>query len=305
MKKITFFLVLISYVSLAQEYAYIDFGVDTNTTPGNWNNVAIVNAADATGISLGLIDSNGTSTGVTLTIDDAFDTVNTAGTTSPDVSLPFPSSATADSFFGETSTFNGTLEPTGGFILTGLNPAKYYSFSIFASRNTSENREAQYTLVGLTTQVVTLNPSNNVSQTADVLDLQPNASGEITLTAEPGPNNANSTGFYYLGAIEMITSDSPLSATAFKLKEMLNIYPNPVSEVFDVKLNLREDSKVKIEIYDINGRLVSNLFEGQQPAGDFQFNWERGSNGKALSTGSYFLKISVNDQIQTKKLIIK
>jgi len=305
MKKITLLLVLISYVSFAQEYTYIDFGITTNTTPGNWNNVAVANAADAAGITLGLIEfSNGNSTGVTLTIDDAFDTVNTAGNPTPDPSLPFPSTAAADSFFGETVTFNGTLEPTGGFTLTGLDPTKYYSFSIFASRNgVGDNREAQYTLVGSTSVVVALNSSNNTTNTADVFDLQSNGSGEIVFTAAPGPNNNNSSGFYYLGAIEMIKSDTPLSVDAFRLKDMLSVYPNPVNDIFEVKLDLLQNSDVKIEVYDVNGRMITNLFEGQQPAGEFRYQLE--STKSNLSTGTYFLKVNVNDQVQTTKLFIK
>ena len=306
MKKITLLLVLASYVSFAQEYTYIDFGITgTNETPGNWNNVAVANAADAAGITLGLIEfSNGNSTGVTLTVDDAFDTVNTAGNPSPDPSLPFPTTAAVDSFFGETATFNGTLEPTGGFTLTGLDPTKYYSFSIFASRNgVGDNREAQYTLVGSTTAVVALNASNNTANTADVFDLQANGSGEIVFTAAPGPNNNNGSGFYYLGAIEMIKSDTPLSVDAFRLKDMLSVYPNPVNDIFEVKLDLLQNSDVKIEVYDVNGRMITNLFEGQQPAGEFRYQLESAKSN--LSTGTYFLKVNVNDQVQTTKLFIK
>ena len=197
MKKITFILVFISYVSFAQNYTYIDFGITTQETVGDWNNVSVVGGGDAVGITLGLNDSTGASTGFTLEINDAFDSANTAGSQMPDASIPFPDTASRDSFFGETSTFGGDLEPTGGFILTGLDPTKYYSFSIFASRNNvTDNREAQYTVTGSTTEVVALNPSNNTMNTAEVLNIQSNASGEITLVAEPGPNNDNSCLLY-------------------------------------------------------------------------------------------------------------
>ncbi|MCF1421713.1 T9SS type A sorting domain-containing protein [Mangrovimonas futianensis] len=305
MKKITFIFALFSCISFAQEYTYIDFGITTNETEGNWNNFSVANAVDADGLSGVLIDSNGASTGVTLTIDDAFDTVNTAGNPTPDASLPFPSSAAADSFFGETSTFNGSLEATGGFTLTGLDPSFYYSFSIFASRNgVSDNRETQYTVAGSTTEVVALNTSNNTANTADAMNIQPNGSGEITFTAEPGPNNDNSFGFYYLGAIEIIKSDAPLSVSDFKLKNMLSLYPNPVTDILEVRMDLKESSQVKMEIYNINGSLVSKLLDAQQPAGNFQFTWDRYDN-QQISSGVYFLRMQVNDSEQTTKLILK
>ncbi len=307
MKKITLIIALVSYASFAQDYTYVDFGITTNTTPGNWNNVAVANAASASGITLGLIDSNGASTGVTLTIDDAFNTVNTAGNTSPDPSLPFPSTAAADSFFGSTTTFQGALEPTGGFTLTGLDPAKYYSFSIFASRNgVTDNREAQYTLVGSTTSVVALNSSNNTMNTADALNLQSNASGEISLTAAPGPNNDNGSGFYYLGALEMITSDAPLSVDSFDLISKLIVFPNPVSDRFEVKLAMNEASNLKIEMFDINGRLISSLLNEEMQAGEVSYVWERNSDkNRSLSAGTYILEITANGKKSTSKLILK
>lgn len=305
MKKITLLLLVISYVSFGQNYTYIDFGITTNETAGNWNNVSVPNAADASGITLALIDSDGASTGVTLTVDDAFDTVNTAGNATPDPSLPFPSSAAADSFFGETSTFGGTLEPTGGFTLSGLDPTKYYAFSIFASRNgVSDNRETQFTVVGSTTQVVAMNPSNNTTDTADVLNIQSNASGEISLTAEPGPNNTNGTGFYYLGAIEMVTSDTPLSAEDFNLLQALQLYPNPVVDALDIKMDLAENAIVQLNIIDVNGRLISNLFNGEHEAGKFHMTWDTSIAYSKITPGVYFLKIQVNNNTVTKKLLI-
>ena len=307
MKKITIIFTLISYVSFAQQYTYIDFGITTNTTPGNWNNVAVANAASASGISLALIDSNGASTGVTLTIDDAFNTVNTGGNASPDPSLPFPSTAAADSFFGNTAEFQGATEPTGGFTLTGLDPTKYYSFSIFASRNNvTDNREAQYTVAGATTVVDALNASNNTMNTASAMNVQPNGSNEIIFTAAPGSNNTNGSGFYYLGAIEIITSDAPLSVNSFELISKLNVFPNPVSDRFEVQLFLNEASNLKIDMFDINGRLVQSLLNEEKPAGEFTYVWDRNSNkNQNLSAGTYLLEISANGNKTTSKLIIK
>ena len=305
MKKITLFLVLISYVTFAQQYTYIDFGVTTNTTPGNWNNIAIAAAADASGITSALIDSNGSSTGVILTIDDAFDTVNTAGNATPDTSLPFPSSAAADSFFGESSDFQGTLEPTGGFVLTGLDPTKYYSFSIFTSRNNvTDNREALYTITGSTVKSGSLNPSNNTTETSDIMDVQSNASGEITFRAEPGTNNTNGTGFYYLGAIEITKTDAPLSLEDFELKNSLVIYPNPSTDKFSVSFKMLQSSKVDISMFNINGKKVASIFNDDITAGAFEYTWNRSSN-EDIAAGLYILEVNAGGRKISKKLVLK
>ncbi|MCB0424239.1 MAG: T9SS type A sorting domain-containing protein [Mangrovimonas sp.] len=306
MKKITpLYLMLISSVCFAQQYTYMDFGSSTDQTSGNWNNIVTV-TDEETGITVAdMIDFTGASTGVTLTVNDPFHGANVGGTTSPSGSLPFPSSSTVDSFFGEDAIFSGVLQPTGGFILTGLDPTKYYSFSIFASRvGAGDNRQTQYTLTGLTSQIVNLNPSNNTANVAEVLNLQPNASGEITLVAQPGPSNTSPFGFYYLGAIEMIKSDTTLSSGDFNLGQMLSVYPNPVADRFEVNMNIESVSKVSINLYDINGRLVSNLYDGNPSSGNFKYVFERTSVSN-LASGVYFLKVKADSQSQTIKLILE
>lgn len=291
---------------LAQEYTYIDFGSPNSTTStGVWNNVTST-VQNEDGITVSLVSSTGTSTGV-LTVNDSFDLVNNNGTTTPNASLPFPATATQDSFFGETGPFgsNDNINPTGGFVLSGLDPTYYYSFSIFASRmGPTDNRETQYTLTGATTETAYLNASGNDSSTADVSNIQPNANGEITLVAQPGPNNNNGTGFYYLGAIEMISSSTSLNADSFQLKSVLNLYPNPVNEFFEIKLELKDASDVKIDLFDLNGRLVGNLHKGNQPSGEFVYKWERG-NAIDVVSGYYLVSIQVDGSATTEKVYIK
>lgn len=309
MKTITKFLLflLLPLFSFSQEYTYIDFGSPNTgyTSDGNWNNITNT-LNNETGITKALINFSGVATGVTLTVDDPFDTFNTAGTTAPDASLPFPSTATRDSFFGETTAFNGNTQPTGGFVLSGLDPAKFYSFSIFASRTSvTDNREAKYTLVGATTQITSLNASNNTTQTTTISDLKPNASGEIKFTAQPGANNTNTSGFYYLGAVEMIASSTSLSSDKFQLKKMLSLYPNPIDDHFTIALNLENDANLVIDIYDINGKLIQNLFQGKHDSGTFNYTWENGVNNSRLVSGIYLLKININGNSYTEKLLVK
>lgn len=213
-------------ILFAQQYSYIDFGNSSTLTPNNWNNV-VVTTQNQVGVEVNLIDSDGVSTGITLTLTDSFDHINANGTTTPNSALPFPSTATRDSFFGATSAgFNGNVNPTGGFTLSGLNPLKYYSFSVFSSRvGVTDNRETLYTVQGLTIDAQALDTANNTSNTANILNIQPNTSGQITFEAKPGPNNTNSFGFYYLGAIQLIISDNPIGNTQPD-PELALTYPN-------------------------------------------------------------------------------
>ena len=301
----TLFFIAIAFSGFSQDFVYIDFGIDSQETPGNWNNISIANAASTDGLTAALIDSNGMSTGVTLTIDDQFNTVNNGGSQSPDASLPFPETASRDSFFGSSTLFQGLTEPEGGFILTGLDPSKYYSFIIFASRNNvSDNRETLYTVTGSSTFTETLNPSNNTLDTADIFDVQSNATGEITFRAEAGANNTSGPQWYYLGAIEMTISDTPLSINNFNFDNSLSVSPNPVKDVCDIKFNLKNSASLNVGIYDINGRLISTVMNGESPAGQVDLSWDSASV-KTIASGLYILKIKANDKVSTSKLVIK
>ncbi len=227
MKKLLLILItLTSFIGFGQQYALVDFGGAANSTSGNWNNV-VTTSQNQTGVVVNLLDTAGNSAGATLTLTDSFDAINSNGTTTPNTALPFVETATRDSFFGATNAaFNGNVNPTGGFTLSGLDPSKYYSFTVFSSRvGVNDNRETLFTVVGSTTDSDALNTSNNTSNTANILNVQSNANGTMTFQAEPGPNNNNSNGFYYLGALQLTISDNPIGDTTPDPQLTLN-YPN-------------------------------------------------------------------------------
>ncbi|WP_269541072.1 DUF4886 domain-containing protein [Cerasicoccus fimbriatus] len=189
---------------------YVDFG-GANTVSGSsdvWNQVALeesvrnaVGNSTATPAELlgNLRDSRGMPTGISLSLADAPTGTNGEGATSG----PYPSGATADSLYGQNGTFAGfTDNGKAVFLFSNLDPETAYDFTFYASRTSvSDNRETKYTLTGATSQSATLNAANNVSSTAKITDMQPNASGEITLTISKGANNTNSNGFYYIGTV--------------------------------------------------------------------------------------------------------
>lgn len=310
MKKTTLFLLLtaFTFIGYAQQITLIDFGLSSQITTGYWNNVTdsyTLNSATS------LIDDFGVATNETLTLTDAFDDqINGIGTQSPDASLPFPSSATRDNFFGEDVNFTDgaagstvSNEPTGGFTLSGLTAGKYYSFKIFASRTgVTDNRETKYTITGNAgAQTATLNASENTTNVASILNVQPNGSGEITIQVEKGPNNTNSNGFYYLGAIEMTKTDTTLSSDSFSVNGLVNIYPNPSSEYINISLSLKEAARVKINLYDVNGKLVKTILNENKSAGSFIKTWDRSN----VASGLYILEIDADGRTHHSKLILK
>ena len=190
-------LLIFQSISAQNDTILIDFG--NTPTPGVWNNIS--NPVD--GQINNMINTSGMSSGKNILVFDAFNNINTNGTQNPDPSLGFPATATGDSFFGNVAEFGGQVQLTGGVELSGLNPEKIYSISVFASREASDNRETQYLFEGLSSETLYLQTASNSSEVV-TSTLQPTAEGVIRVTASTGPNNNNASGFYYLGVMRVV-----------------------------------------------------------------------------------------------------
>ncbi len=224
----------------------IDFG--TVLSPSPWHNVT---DARAGGIAE-LTTTKGFSTGYAITVIDSFNGVNTSGTTMPDAALGLPSEASGDSFFGNTSVFGGQIQATGGVALTGLDPTVDYTLTIFASRTASDNRETQYVFQGNSLDTGYINVASNTDQVVQST-LTPDANGTIQITASPGPNNTNSSGFFYLGALIMSYPEQAPTGG----RELVLTNPNggellQIGKMYDIKWRASNIPSVTLE-YSSNG----------------------------------------------------
>lgn len=190
----------------------VDFGDLNNPTPGNANNITHLQNP-----LFNLVDTGGNGTGVGLEVIDTFwPGSNQSGTGTPggDASN-VPSSGSADNLFGSVSEFGGFTEPTGGFLLTGLDASGLtaYDFMFFGSRmNVGDNRWTYYDVEGANGGRDTLNTSNNTDDVAWVRGITADANGEIYIEVGADSANDNSFGFYYIGWMEMTSYNVPAPA---------------------------------------------------------------------------------------------
>ena len=267
-----------AFMGFAQQFVNVDFGSPSlqTTTPG-WNNLTLPNTPRylTPGPEIVLLDTSGADTGAKINVSDTFDTYNDAGTSAPNSLLDIPATASRDSFFGAggPTAFNGYTKESGQLTLTNLDPAKYYSFSFFASRaGASDNREAEYSLGGSTTQKLYLNASNNTANTVEYYNMQPTAEGKITITVKKGPNNNNSNGFYYLGTMKMVISATPYTNNAEP--ELSLLYPNgghkwEVGKTVNIKWSSANVDTVNFELSTNNGASWTSV--GSAPGNAFQY----------------------------------
>lgn len=228
---------------------YINFG-NATTTP-YWNNFT----STASGQSIAnLVNNEGNNTGISMTINDAFGGVNTAGQAATTTSFNFPATVTQTSFWGNAGTvFQGITEPTAGLSLSGMDINRSYDFNFFSGRSSAtDNREATFTVVGSNEGSSNVDAANNTSNMATVREIKPLSDGTITVRIGAGPNNTNANKFFYLNAM-VITSVVVSGIKQPSLENKLKLYPNPVEDIANLESNVELK---KIEITDIAGKKV-------------------------------------------------
>lgn len=85
--------------------------------------------------------------------------------------------------------------------------------------------------------------------------------------------------------------------------QSLDVYPNPVKSAFVVDIDLNGRSNVEMAIYDLLGNIVYTENKGQYHRGNVK--WVVNTNDIGLTSNMYFLKITVNNRVFTKKLMVE
>ena len=77
-------------------------------------------------------------------------------------------------------------------------------------------------------------------------------------------------------------------------------YPNPFNPVTMIKFALPKASFVTLKVYDMLGREVSVLVNGQKPAGQFIVDFDASS----LTSGIYFYRLETNGFVDVKRMVV-
>jgi hypothetical protein len=182
----------------------IDFG-PTTLTPG-WN--AVTSHLQGGSVP-NLSDVDGELTGVSLTITERFNGVNTDGVRQTTTDFNMSPAVAANSYFGNSkAVFSGIIVEKSVIKLSGFNKDRRYNFCYYGSRNgVNDNRETAYITQGANEATALLNTSNNGTNIVCSDGIQPNAEGEIFVTVTSGSNNTNGSGFYYLTSMRISPAD--------------------------------------------------------------------------------------------------
>jgi hypothetical protein len=73
----------------------------------------------------------------------------------------------------------------------------------------------------------------------------------------------------------------------------LKVYPNPMNEAETIELTAAASAPLRIDVLDVTGRVVQNLFTGIAQPGQFRMEW----NTASLSQGMYVVRTILGDSV--------
>ncbi len=99
--------------------------------------------------------------------------------------------------------------------------------------------------------------------------------------------------------IKTVTTDGENITSTEKLDQSTDtrIYPNPLKGTLNIGITLSKSQKVKIKLYDINGRYVDTIHDGTLSKQLNQITWS-----KHINKGIYLVKIEYQDRINSEIL---
>lgn len=102
----------------------------------------------------------------------------------------------------------------------------------------------------------------------------------------------------YVHALPYVgTGETGVTANDYKLGQN---YPNPFNPRTNIKYYVAKTGNVKLTVFDVKGREVATLLSQKLNAGEYEVVFD----GKDIPSGVYFYKLTVNNFVEVKKMML-
>jgi alpha-glucosidase (family GH31 glycosyl hydrolase) len=115
------------------------------------------------------------------------------------------------------------------------------------------------------------------------------------------PGTRDSTYEVIVDNIQLTTSVRVQSSPSFFLHDC---YPNPFNPTTHIRYSIGERTMVRLDIYDVLGRLVATSVDAVQDRGDYEVVFDvRTGTGGEITSGVYFFRLRAGNFTDTKKMV--
>jgi hypothetical protein len=185
--------------------------------------------------------------------------------------------------------------------LTGDGIVEFY---VLAHYGDTENPRQTLKIIDITTGNIIFEKDNSsyFYTTATVWDADNDGILELTFAKYDYPDMDNYTYEVYSTGVATSQNSEPIHNLTFKLEQN---YPNPFNPTTTIQFNLNKASNVKVDIFNVEGKLINQIVNNYKKAGTHKISWDgTNSKGEKVSSGTYFYRITNNNNVQTKKMIL-
>ena len=102
------------------------------------------------------------------------------------------------------------------------------------------------------------------------------------------------------GSPTTVAKSSPINELAENEFLSIKAFPNPFSKTTTIEYRIPNDGKVKLSIYDLQGREVAILVNETKSAGVYKINFA----ANKLAAGTYICRMNAGDFTEIKKLVL-
>lgn len=108
-------------------------------------------------------------------------------------------------------------------------------------------------------------------------------------------------GFITIGNVQLGNvlniNDEPVNKKEF---ELIQNFPNPFNPETIISFQLEKMGEVKLDIYDLNGQLIEEVFSENLPIGKHEISW----SGADIPSGIYFCRVTSQQLSAAKKILL-
>jgi len=120
-----------------------------------------------------------------------------------------------------------------------------------------------------------------------------------------GSADADLTQSYRLEVVRQSASAIDIGGDVPAVTHLVGAYPNPFNPRTKVAFELAAAEHVRVEIFDLRGRLVRRLVDERLPAGRYERTWDGAdTHGGKVSSGSYLLRMITSGAAQTARVTL-
>lgn len=105
----------------------------------------------------------------------------------------------------------------------------------------------------------------------------------------------------FLSPVDIDSEQSSALPQQFQLQQN---FPNPFNPSTSIRFELPSSSKITLTVFDLNGRMVKSLYEGEHESGDHSMLWAGDDQqGVLVAAGIYVCRLETKDYSQSMKMV--